>query len=33
LARNCSNLAVSSFSSFCEAGCGFVAIIDYNVKK
>src|SRR5882724_1526207 len=32
LASNCWNLAVSSFSSFCEAGCGFVAMFNYSLK-
>src|SRR5438445_784618 len=31
-ACNCWNLAVSSFSSFCEAGCGFVAMFNYSVE-
>jgi hypothetical protein len=26
-------LAVSSFSSFCEAGCGFVAMFNYNLRR
>src|SRR5882724_500158 len=32
LASSCWNLAVSSFSSFCEAGCGLVAMFNYNLK-
>jgi hypothetical protein len=33
LASNCWNLPFSSFSSFCEAGCGFVAMFNYNVRR
>src|SRR6266853_1473581 len=33
LASNGWNVAVSSCSSFCEAGCGCVAMVNYSVKK
>jgi hypothetical protein len=33
LASNCWNLAFSSFSSFCEAGCGFVAMFNYSLSR
>ncbi len=32
LASNCWNLVVSSFSSFCEADCRFVAMFNYSVR-
>src|SRR5262245_7103364 len=33
LATNCWNLPFSSFSSFCEPACAFVAIVDYILSR